>query len=141
MLDNIATQQYYGINSYETAEAISKRIGEQTIAVTTVGDNDGTSYSGGSGNSSGQHGRSSGSNVSVSETSRRLLKEEEILTLADDVALVFHKNYPVILAERIKYYSDPAFRKRSCAMGHRPARGLGLAGVTFPLAACCSQDC
>jgi type IV secretion system protein VirD4 len=140
VLDNIATQQYFGINSYETAEAISKRIGEQTIAVTTAGDNSGTSFtsSGGAGGKSPpQHGSNSGTSSTVSETSRRLLKEEEILTLGDNVALVFHKNYPVILAERIKYYSDKAFRKRPIlrSWGTGRTQGLGLAGVVLPLAA------
>ena len=137
VLDNIGTQQYFGINSYETAEAISKRIGEQTIAVTTSGDNSGTSFSSSGGaHSSNQHGSNSGKSVSVSETARRLLKEDEILRLTDNVALVFHKNLPAILAERIKYYSDPAFRRRPIlrSWGTGRSRGLGLAGVAMALA-------
>ena len=79
VLDNLATQQYFSINSYETAEAMSKRIGDETIVIRTEGDNRGTSSPiGGDGKNPGN--RNSGSNYNTSETARRLLKPEEILT-------------------------------------------------------------
>ncbi len=37
-LDNIDTQQYFGTNAFESAEAISKRIGDATIEVKSVND-------------------------------------------------------------------------------------------------------
>ena len=43
VLDNLATQQYFAITSYETAEAMSKRIGDGTILIRTEGDNRGRS--------------------------------------------------------------------------------------------------
>src|SRR5207248_4934970 len=45
VLDNLATQQYMSITSYETAEAMSKRIGDETVVIRTEGDNRGTSTS------------------------------------------------------------------------------------------------
>ena len=33
MLDNLATQQFFGINSLETADHLSKRLGDTTILV------------------------------------------------------------------------------------------------------------
>jgi type IV secretion system protein VirD4 len=38
------------------------------------------------------------------------LKPEEVLTLPDDVALIFHKNLPAVVARLIKYYNAPEFR-------------------------------
>ena len=62
VLDNLATQQYFSITSYETAEAMSKRIGDETIVIRTEGDNRGTSTPiGGDGKNPGS--RNSGSNT------------------------------------------------------------------------------
>ena len=46
VLDNLSTQQYFSINSYETAEAMSKRIGDSTVVIRTEGDNQGVSVGG-----------------------------------------------------------------------------------------------
>ena len=43
VLDNLSTQQYMGITSYNTAETLSKRIGTATIAVRSEGVNSGSS--------------------------------------------------------------------------------------------------
>ena len=59
ILDNIGTQQYFGINSYETAEEISKRIGTATIG--TASANRSTSSSRPTGNA-----KQEGGNVSAS---------------------------------------------------------------------------
>ncbi len=125
VLDNIGTSQYFGINSYETAEAISKRIGETTIS--TSSHNESTSDSrpvGGSGpNGAGPGSRSTSSSVTTSDIARRLLKPEEILTLPKDVALVFHQNMPVIAARLLRYYDAKEFRRGRSGR----QRGLGLA--------------
>jgi type IV secretion system protein VirD4 len=59
-LDNIDTQQFFGINAIESADLISKRLGDATI--TTESFQQGTSYSqssgGGSQQQSGQHSSS-----------------------------------------------------------------------------------
>ena len=108
VLDNLATQQYVAINSYDTAEAISKRIGTATVPVRTTGSNTGHSASTGDGQS-GSSSRSTGSNTTTNETGRRWRLPEEILTLQDNVCLLFHRNMPVIVAELIKSYADKAF--------------------------------
>jgi hypothetical protein len=62
------------------------------------------------------------------------LKPEEVLTLPDYVALIFHKNLPVVLARLVKYYNAPEFRWGRCGK----QRGLGLAAcimAAFTLAA------
>lgn len=109
ILDNIDTQQFFAINDADNAEAISKRIGDTTIAVTTRGKNSGSSWNRDeSGKRSG--GESDGWSTSVSETGRRLFKPEELTTLPEDVSLIFHRNLPVIAAHLIKYYNHPSFR-------------------------------
>ena len=129
VLDNLGTLQFFNITSLETAEWLSKRAGEHTVAVSTAGDNSGTSYSAsGGGHASSQRGSNSGTSVSVSEAGRSLLKPDEILRMGSNASLLFHKNLPVILAERIKYYSDRAFRRRpllrSFGTGRAPGRGI-----------------
>jgi type IV secretion system protein VirD4 len=135
VLDNLATQQYFAINSYETAEAISKRIGVETIAIRTEGGNTGLSWAIG-GDSKAGGNRSTGTSVTITETGRRWLMPEEVLVLPENVSLVFHKNNPVIIADLIKYYSDKAFRRRwwrGYGTGRSP--GLGLGGMVLALAA------
>ena len=41
---------------------------------------------------------------------RALLRPDEILTLSDDYLIAFQRGMPPILARRIKWYQDPAFK-------------------------------
>ena len=136
VLDNLATQQYFSINSYETAETMSKRIGDETIVIRTEGTNDGTSApTGGSGKESGS--RTRGRNTNTSEVARRLLKPEEILVLPEHAAIIFHKNNYVIVCNKIKYYADEAFRLRGVFFrryGTGRVRRLGLGEMLLALA-------
>lgn len=120
ILENIGTQQYFCINEYDNAEAASKRIGDTTIALTTHGQNAGSSWNRGE---TGQRssGGSDGWNTSVSEAGRRLFKPEELITLPEDVCLIFHRNMPVIRSRLLRYYNHPSFRRGGT--GHQP--GLG----------------
>jgi len=124
VLDNLGTQVYFGIsNAFETAEAISKRIGDCTILQRSINDTKGHSRSTGT-TGQGETGNASSSvSVTTSEMQRRWAKAEEIMTLPDDLALVFHRNLPVIPVKLCKYYASPAFR------GSRSGEdaGLGLA--------------
>ena len=113
VLDNIATLQYFAINSFDTADYISKRIGDATISVRTGGTSTTNSHPTGSVGTGGAGGNfSTSSNQNVSDTSRRLLKPEEILTLPRDTALVFHKNLPVITGRLLRYFNAPEFAGR-----------------------------
>ncbi len=125
ILDNIDTQQYFAINSYEDAEEKSKRIGDTTISLASYGENAGHSQqTGGSGPPSGS--LSGGWNTNVSDTGRRLFKPEELIVLPEDFALVFHRNLPVIPAKLLTYYQHPAFRDGGT--GNQP--GLGRTATT-----------
>jgi type IV secretion system protein VirD4 len=135
VMDNLGTQQYFGINSYETAETLSKRIGKETVVVRTEGGNDGSSRSSGGG-SQNQSSTNSGTSETTAEAERLLLMPDEILTLRDDVGLVFHKNNYVILSQQIRWYADKAFRRRWWrGYGTGRTRGLGLGGAVLALAA------
>ena len=137
VLDNLGTQQYMAITSYETAEAVSKRIGEETIVLRTEGDNRGYSAPvGGDGRNPGN--RTNGSNTSFSQAARRVFKPEEILVLPEHTAIVFHRNNYVIVCNKIRYYADRAFRRRGIIFrrwGTGRTRGLGLGGMVVGLAA------
>jgi type IV secretion system protein VirD4 len=109
-LDNIDTQQYFGTASYEVADELSKRSGDTTIPITASGDNTGRTHQE---SSSPQGGSSStsfstGRNTNYSDITRRLFKPEEILMFPKEVALVFHRNVPVILSYLIPHteYSE-----------------------------------
>ncbi len=110
-LDNIDTQQFFGINAIDSADLISRRLGDATI--TTESFQEGTSYSRSTeGNGQPQTGsHSTSSTTSYSEMARRLLKPEEVIRLPEDMVVIFHRNLPPILARLVKYFEAPEFRK------------------------------
>lgn len=129
IIDNLETQQYFGINSFFAADEISKRIGDATISTTTRGDSTGYSYTHSTGGQ--ESGNSStGSNFNYADTGRRLLKPEELMLLPDDVALVFHRNLPVIPAKLVKYFAADEFKNG----GTGSQAGLGLVACLVAVA-------
>jgi type IV secretion system protein VirD4 len=108
--DNCDTQIYLKPSSIETAEKISKSLGNFTEQVNNVGSNDGQSWQAGSYNPHQQGTNiSRGSSENWSVITRPLLRPEEILTMDDNCLIVFTRHTPPIWAKRIKYYADPAF--------------------------------
>jgi type IV secretion system protein VirD4 len=131
VLDNLATQQYFGTNTYESAEALSRRIGEYTILLasqnTTLGHSHPTSQTG---REPSPSSRNTSTAITLSEIGRRWQRPEEILTWPDDMGVVFHKNVPFIFIKLLKYFDAPEFRWG----GTGKSRGLGLAGGVMALA-------
>ena len=109
LYDNCSTQIYLGAaSSYETAERLSKSIGDWTQVVESYGENESrSSQAGGASQQGGQVSR--GSSLNYSETGRALLRPEEILTLNNDYVIVLQRGMSPILAERVKWYQDPEF--------------------------------
>ena len=105
-LDNIDTQQYFGLNAFESADTISKRLGQETILVRSRNFNEGGARQYGN---TGPTGRSSnfGSGTTYTEQGRALMRPEEVLL--SDGAIVFHRNRPPILAALPLAHSDPDF--------------------------------
>lgn len=122
VLDNIDTQMYFGINAYESAEAISKSLGEATITSESYNSTSGHSRSfGGKGQEGGSV--STGTSLTISEMGRALARPDEIIRCPEDLAWIFHRNLPPICARLLRYYDAPEFRRgRTGAQ-----RGLGLA--------------
>jgi type IV secretion system protein VirD4 len=127
ILDNLGTQQFFGINSYETAEVISKRIGEYTITVHTKSGGRTRSWPTGPAPNGGPQPGSDSVNWgwSVAEHGRRWVKPEEILVLPQNVALIFHRNLPVIPSVLLRYYDAREFKNGGT--GRQP--GLWLATI------------
>ncbi len=124
LLDNADVQVFLcPPTGYETAERVSKILGEYTQCVEGYSTNEGENWSSTSGtssggsSSSGTAGGSSGSSLNYSVAARALLKTEEILTLPADVLIATVRGLPgPIIAKRISWYSDwdfnPAARGR-----------------------------
>jgi type IV secretion system protein VirD4 len=126
ILGNLEIQQYFGLNDYDTAELVSKRIGEQTILVNT--DSGGKSYSwpdGLPGREPQPGNRSVNSGWSEAPTGRAVLQPSEILVLPPSVSLTFVNNLPVIPATLLRYYDAPEFKNGSTGV----QRGMGLGTV------------
>ena len=141
ILDNIDTQQHFGLNDHDNAEALSKRVGDRTISVVSHGESYSQSHPN---DSKGQESGSvtTGWSTTRSDTGRRVFKAEELMVMPEDDCLIFHRNLPVIPARLIKYYDHPAFRNRGT--GVQPGLGkaasekavcLLLAGILFVLVA------
>jgi type IV secretion system protein VirD4 len=131
ILDNIGTQQYFCVSSFESAEAISKRVGETTIAIQTFNESFSRSRSVGSSSPSGQQpgNVSTSSSRNYSDMARSLIRPEEIMTMDEDMSLLFHNNLPVVATRLIKYYEHPAFRRGGIGKPRRLGLAAGVASA------------
>jgi len=98
-LSNCAVRAAFGTNDVETAKVLSDMMGTTTIQV----ENSGTSK---------EKGQLMGGNVSknFSDTSRALMTPDEVMRMPFDTQLVFVQGCKPILAEKIFYFKDPAFK-------------------------------
>lgn len=101
-LANADVLQCFGTNDLETAEYLSRLVGDTTIAVTS--ENQSTGVSRGR-SAARQEGRA----VTVSETARRLILPDEVRRLPRERQLLFVKDSPPILARRLDYLRDEEF--------------------------------
>jgi type IV secretion system protein VirD4 len=108
LYDNCSTQIYLGAaSSYETAERLSKSIGEWTQVVEGYGDNESRSWQ--DSQTGGSESGSRGTSRNFAQNGRALLRPEEILTLSNDYVIGLLRGMSPILAQRVKWYSDPEF--------------------------------
>ena len=102
-LANCEVLQAFGTNDVDTAEYLSRRLGEATIQV--------ESETRSAGRSQGKTGsRSLSAGQGVSERARRLLTPDEVLRLPPDRQLLVVKGRDPVLARRLSYFRDPEFR-------------------------------
>jgi type IV secretion system protein VirD4 len=95
---NSGVIQVFGTNDIDTAEYISKTMGETTVISVSKSKN----------KSSGRTS-SSGNSTSRSEQKRRVLTADEVRRLPKDQQIILLEGENPILARRIRYYSDPRF--------------------------------
>ncbi len=128
ILGNMRTTQWFGLNDYDSAEALSKRIGDETrqLESRTVG--------GSTSRPTGSAGRESpGGSVGTSDSinsnliARRLFKPEEILTFPDGTGILLHRNLRAILIQLVYHYRDKEFL--GGGTGKQP--GLNLVAVVM----------
>jgi type IV secretion system protein VirD4 len=110
LYDNCTTQIYLGASSIETAERISKSLGEWTQLLEGYSENTSSSRTyDGSGPSQGTQ-VTHGSSFNWSVNGRALLRTEEVLQLGDNYLIAFVRGVPPILARRIKWFQDRDFK-------------------------------
>ena len=117
LLANV-TQVFFGVNTSETAERISARLGEQTLILDSGGTSRGTSQQH-SARDYGSYSTSSNSNHNWQQHGRKLLKPEEVMALSPRTAITFAPGVPPICTRLIRYYEG-----RPDALWRRLARGL-----------------
>lgn len=106
--DNCDVQIHMGAaSSYESAERLSKTIGDFTQVLESYGETDSWQPGSVMGQSGRQQTRTRSHNFS--EAGRALLRPEEILQLDNDCLIVVQRGMSPILAKRVKWYQDPEF--------------------------------
>lgn len=107
LLDN--TDQVFFSVPFETAERVSKMLGERTLATSSWNSNASRSWQS-SGDTQGrgtQMSQSEGQNVAVH--GRALMKPDEVMTMNPDFFLAFFRGMRAIRARRIIWYRDSMF--------------------------------
>ena len=99
VIANASCQVAFGVNDDETADMLSRMIGDKTVEVRSVGVNSGASTV-----------LAHGQNAGVGEAGRRLIQPAEILRMSRDEALVFMRGLPhPIRCGRVTYYAERMF--------------------------------
>jgi type IV secretion system protein VirD4 len=110
------TQIYFGVNDNETAEEVSKRLGDWTAIVEEGGSSTSwqKSYSGSTRDSDGRgFSQSGGSNQSWKQIARRLLQPSEIMALNPRAAITLVAGMPPIQTWLLRYYEEKWLKQRS----------------------------
>ncbi len=99
LLANAACQVFFGVNDQDTAELVSKMIGDTTVEAPTFGVNTGADTV------LAHH-----ENVGIGQSGRRLMLPSEVLRMGKDAAVVFVRDAPhPVLATCLRYFEDRRF--------------------------------
>lgn len=99
LLANAACQVFFGVNDQDTAELVSKMLGDTTVEAPTFGVNTGADTM------LAHH-----ENVGIGQAGRRLMLPAEVLRMGRDTAVVFVRDAPhPVLAGRLRYFEDTRF--------------------------------
>ena len=91
-ISNCAVRVAFGTNDYDTAKILSDMLGNTTIRVKSTGSGGG------------------GSSANISETARPLMTPDEIMRVPFDSQLIFYQGQKPVIAEKVMYFKDPAFK-------------------------------
>lgn len=133
LLSNVS-QVFFGVNDKDTAEYVSSRLGEETIAVSSGGYSEGTNYSVSKDNTT--TGGSTNANWNWSQMGRKLLTPAEVTNLNKRACIVLHSGYRPIMSWLTPHYEGNPFPKplgmvRAVAeAGAMAATSLGFAFLT-----------
>lgn len=97
------TQVFFGVNDADTADFVSRRLGESTIIVESGGTSSGTSRQS-SQQGGGNYSYSTNTNENWQQLGRKLLKPEEVTALDPRVAITFTPGVPPIWTRLVRYY-------------------------------------
>ena len=100
--------QAFGTNDIETAEYLSRMIGDTTIYVESQNESRGAAWQQLPFSGNGQRVTA----ATTSETGRRLLFANEVRGLSRHRVLVFTKAGAPLLLDRVNYFRDPEFQGR-----------------------------
>lgn len=103
-ISNCRVRMAFGTSDVETAKVLSDMMGNTTIKV----DSSGVSKDGGF--SLPFSGGKSSVSSNTSETSRALMTPDEIMNMSNEKQLIFIQGMRPILAQKIRYYADKAFK-------------------------------
>jgi type IV secretion system protein VirD4 len=99
LLANAACQVFFGVNDQDTAELVSKMVGDTTVEAPTFGVNTGA------GTVLAHH-----ENVGIGQAGRRLVQASDVLRLGRNAAVLFVRDAPhPILATRLRYFEEAMF--------------------------------
>jgi type IV secretion system protein VirD4 len=125
IIENIDSQIWLGANGIDSGEVISKKAGDQTIRTESYNRSRQKSRPDGYGRDSGSGSTSVSESTTVTEAGRNLIRPDEALRLPSDLALLFHKNLPVLPIQLLRYFDSPLFKR-----GRQGApRGLSVSAV------------
>ncbi|SDH09738.1 type IV secretory system conjugative DNA transfer family protein [Sulfitobacter delicatus] len=91
---NAGVQQVFGVNDFETAKWLSQMIGQETTGFQTDSYKPGDSPS-----------------FSNNLTGRDLLTPDEIMQMPPELQLLRVQGQPSALAQKLRYYADPEFKR------------------------------
>jgi type IV secretion system protein VirD4 len=99
LLANAACQVFFGVNDQDTAELVSKMVGDTTVEAPTFGVNTGA------GTVLAHH-----ENIGIGQAGRRLVQSSDVLRMGKGAAVVFVRDAPhPILATRLRYFEEVQF--------------------------------
>ena len=98
MMTNCAVEIVFTPKDLDVAQQLSERIGYNTIA--------------GKSQSKARGFKGGNNSETISDQRRALLLPQELTQMSDEKALIFRRGIPPILANKIRYFKEPAFKER-----------------------------